>query len=227
MSYQENMPWAQMQQLQNAGQYPQQIPGFINNQPPSQMQPNMIAQTSQHVPQNVYNTLPLQQQQMYGQPNQGQHQQFHQSQASQPPPPFVNQQMRQPSPQWNTPPPSQYQTFQRPPPPQRHQNNPVRNSNTPQWNNQNEGSRPGSSDRPPRHHADNQEESNLMDYDFGHMGAAAKNFHAESSKEKESQAMYDAADSMEHDGVQSNQIPDSDPYRQVSYNLNSIGHYKF
>ena len=29
--------------------------------------------------------------------------------------------------------------------------------------------------------------------------------------------MYDAADSMEHDGIQSNQIPDSDPYRQVCY----------
>ena len=56
-----------------------------------------------------------------------------------------------------------------------------------------------------------------MDYDFGHMGAAAKNFNAESFKEKESQAMYDAADSMEHDGIQSNQIPDSDPYRQVFY----------
>ena len=215
MSYQENLPWAQMQQLQNAGQYPQQIPGFMNGQTPPPMQPNMIAQSSPHVPQNVYNTLPLQQQPLYGQPNQSQTQQYPHSQASQPPPPFLNQQIRQPTPQWNTPPPSQYQTFHRPPPPQRQPNFHNRNSNTRQWSSQNEDIRPGSSDRQPTHPADTQEESNLMDYDFGHMGAAAKNFNAESSKEKESQAMYDAADSMEHDGIQFNQMPDSNPYRQV------------
>ena len=54
-----------------------------------------------------------------------------------------------------------------------------------------------------------------MDYDFGDMGAAAKNFNVESTKEKESQAMYDRSDTMEHDGIQRTQIPDSDPYRKV------------
>ena len=68
MSYQDNLPWAQLQQLQNAAQYSQQIPGFVNTQNPTQIHPNLIAQTtSQHVPQNVYNTLPLQQQQQYSQ----------------------------------------------------------------------------------------------------------------------------------------------------------------
>merc|ERR1712223_62436 len=101
----------------------------------------------------------------------GPNQQYNQSQATQPPAPFHNQQIRQPSPQWNTPPPSQYQTFQRPPPPQRHPNHAVRNSSTTQWHNSSENNRPDSSDRP-KHPANNQEESNLMDYDFGHMGAA-------------------------------------------------------
>ena len=66
-----------------------------------------------------------------------------------------------------------------------------------------------------RSHAESQEEPSLMDYDFGDMGAAAKNFNVESTKEKESQAMYDRSDTMEHDGIQRTQIPDSDPYRKV------------
>ena len=219
MSYQDNLPWAQMQQLQNAAQYPQQIPGFINAQSQAQMQPNLMAQTtSQPIPQNVYNTLPLQQQPLYGQPNPGQNPHYNQSQTGQPPPPFLNPQTPQPNPQWNTPPPSQYQTFHRPPPPQRQPNNTMRNSHTPQWSNPTENFRSDSS----RHPADNPEESSLMDYDFGHMGAAAKNFSSESSKEKESQAMYDASDKMEHDGIQSNQIPDSNPYRQVKIKFSEI-----
>ena len=46
MSYQDNLPWAQLQQLQNAAQYSQQIPGFVNTQNPSQIHPNLIAQTT-------------------------------------------------------------------------------------------------------------------------------------------------------------------------------------
>merc|ERR1712173_227437 len=37
-----------------------------------------------------------------------------------------------------------------------------------------------------------------------------------STKEKESQAVYDGSDSMEHDGIQPTQIPDSDSYRQAA-----------
>ena len=215
MSYQqENLPWAQMQ-LQNAAQYQQQIPGFIAPQQP-QLQPNMLPQSApQQVPQNVFNNLPLQQPTVYNQQPQLQNQPYSQPQSGQPPPPFMAQTVRQGTPQWATPPPpSQYQQFQRPPPPQRPQVNQIRNSGNSSWNNSIDNSRSGSSDRP-RSQVDRQEESSLMDYDFGHMGAAAKNFSAESTKEKESQAVYDGCDSMEHDGIQPAQIPDSDPYRQV------------
>lgn len=218
MSYQqENLPWAQMQ-LQNAAQYQQQIPGFMTPQQQPQLQANILSQSApQQVPQNVFNNLPLQQPTVFSQQPQIQNQPYSQPQSGQPPPPFLAQTVRQPAPQWTSPPPpNQYQQFQRPPPPQRPQLHQIRNTGNSSWNNSIENARPGSSDRS-KSQVDRPEESSLMDYDFGHMGAAAKNFNVESTKEKESQAVYDGSDSMEHDGIQPTQIPDSDSYRQVHY----------
>lgn len=215
MSYpQENLPWAQMQ-LQNAAQYQQQIPGFMAPQQQPQLQANMLSQSaSQQVPQNVFNNIPLQQPPVFNQQTQIQNHPYSHPQGGQQP--FLAQTVRQPAPQWTSPPPNQYQQFQRPPPPQRTHLNQIRHTGNSSWNNSIENSRSGSSERS-KSQVDRQEESSLMDYDFGHMGAAAKNFSAESTKEKESQAVYDGSDSMEHDGIQPTQIPDSDSYRQVRY----------
>ena len=217
MSYQQdNVQWTQMP-LQNATQYQQQITGFINPpQPQSQMQVGLLPQAPpQQLPQNVYDNLALQQQSLYNQPQQMQAQNYNQQPTSQHPPPFMGHAVRQSTPQWNTPPPNQYPPFQRPPPPQqRPQTNLSRSSNQSPWNNAIANSRSESPARS-RSHAESQEEPSLMDYDFGDMGAAAKNFNVESTKEKESQAMYDRSDTMEHDGIQRTQIPDSDPYRKV------------
>ena len=75
------------------------------------------------------------------------------------------------------------------------------------WNNSYDNSRSVSSDRS-KSQVESPEESNLMDYDFGDMGAAAKTFSAESTKEKQSNVVYDGTDGMDHDGDAPTHIPD-------------------
>ena len=215
MAYQQDDPaWVQMQ-LQAAAQYQQQMTGFINPQQP-QVQHSLIPQPGQQqMTPNVFNSLPLQQQQYFDQQLQDS-QQFRPQQTRQPPTPYMAQHSpRQPVPQWNTPPPSQYQAFQRPPPvSQRPPLNQFGNTNNSPWNNSVPNSRSDSYDRS-KSNTETPDEPSLMDYDFGHMGAAAKSFSSEITKDKESQAIYDGTDGMEHDGIQTSRIPDSDPYRRV------------